>query len=373
MPTRDQEARQLLLKALQSTALSQLPCVFVMLGWLKDIVTNDKTSAPSIRARLFDASFRWVTRPQTQTHMRAFLSRSCECSLIENNKMQAWHDLGIQSHQEDIGDDAEPQWDLVSTLVMGLSAGFVTETVVGERFRLHKLRNRPNWPSNVAHLLPHGAEDTIRGLLSWLSLQPTPAASHHLYTVILCLVRTCEPSVLSFVVTSHTWLRHSISRLEAINHQLRVNDVTVTEDTSPSSTSSSMFNIATTLHQLLVIHMDQVQMCYAVMGHHEQLITGLRQCRDACNLSKPRSDIRGMDHMKMAFDRSMDLLDHMISYIPISLSSPSASTYPMFQPFIVKIHVPTMVKRVLQSDHCSAPGCRITFFDCGPLSYCSGC
>jgi hypothetical protein len=181
------ETYQLLLAALQDPKSSHLPCVFVVLGWLDQACSgNIITAKPApIRDRLLDAAFRWVTQPRTQLDMQSFVTLKCACNPMEEPHRLAAHTRGFESFQraaraaQGNGDmwHLEPHWHFICLLLAGFSSLLKNPRDAKDLNRPHSMLRRRKWPKSFVHILPHGSEDTLRGLLAWLAFNPGPKCS----------------------------------------------------------------------------------------------------------------------------------------------------------------------------------------------------
>jgi hypothetical protein len=155
------KAEILLLAALRLPSIAELPCVFNMLGWIEDIDWNSTNPSP-LRNRVCNACFRWASRPRTQQEGLLFVTRRCECDVIEADHTKMWHDRGIRMFQaaarkaeeKGLSYRLEAHWHFLSTLLQVLGDLTTDQHTYKQINRVYRLLRRRSWPNIVAHLLP---------------------------------------------------------------------------------------------------------------------------------------------------------------------------------------------------------------------------
>jgi hypothetical protein len=148
---------------------------------------------------------RWVTFPRTDADMDRINEMRCSCGTGVPN-LDMWHAHGEVAF---FRNDAQTAFGsaslfLLYTALMDLKGLHEQEEKNARAF--HKKRKHDSWPRRPQDVLPHGLEDTVRGLIAWFYLDlPTPVHVN-IYHGLLVLSDLFQLSVVPYVATSSLFL-----------------------------------------------------------------------------------------------------------------------------------------------------------------------
>jgi hypothetical protein len=208
-------ARKNLRSSLQGHRL--VPCVYRLIGWMytstemhRDDETWKELNAQTHRIldEVWFLAFAWVTRPKTPADFAAFLVLDCHCSA--RRRAEPDHATGEYAHKKSgFSMDIHPRWYLFSLFVRVFDVIQCQADDVDNQ-RMTHIRRRMLWPRTLHALLPHGATDTLRGLLQWFEHDLRPRDLCRVYLAYDALLTFCHPLVLPRMVTSERFLKLAI-------------------------------------------------------------------------------------------------------------------------------------------------------------------
>jgi hypothetical protein len=148
-------------------------------------------------------SMRWICAPRKRSERDALMRRSCRCPASVRS---------TPAHQSILPDHSWPCMAVISELLEAVEGAYTPalRRMQPHTLRLDRLTSHSPWPQSIGEILPHGAEDTIRGLFSWIDADFGKADA-------LCIVRGLDtilaftrPLTLPYVVTSRALLSRCI-------------------------------------------------------------------------------------------------------------------------------------------------------------------
>jgi hypothetical protein len=211
-------------KRLLVKALSHLPypetCPLVLLDWVLDL---KRTS--SFNWDVLNAFVVFISLPRTSTDLgHLFAGMHCRCDSGGPPSHAAAHRAGLVHFEHT--SHAFP----IHALLEAMTAQFFpVAEAVSRRMRdreplqyridgpinlLRFSRRRALWPVTLAEMLPHGAEDSFRGLTAWLPHVPhTIGAGIFRYVKVLLLLQ--REDILPYFTTSCTLRDVALDMLQA--------------------------------------------------------------------------------------------------------------------------------------------------------------
>jgi hypothetical protein len=371
-----------------------------MLGWIEDIDWNGTNPSP-LRDRVCNACFRWASRPRTQQEGLLFVTRRCECDVIEADHTKMWHDRGIRMFQaaarkaeeKGLSYRLEAHWHFLSTLLQVLGDLTTDQHTYKQINRVYRLLRRRSWPNTVAHLLPHGNENTMRGLLSWLSFCPDAEVVDQIHMILRCICLGSGSCVVSYVATSRTLLRHFITVFVEFREEMMHSSLSLKGEDSIAYHCCHLRDILESLFLQLIGYMNVVQGRTLLLDDQMDLFDATVRCWSACehlelkcsnnasiltSLGESKQRLRAIEvHICMlfpedhaGFHQDYNLVDWAKS---ADLTPLSVCMGYLQNPSCIYYHTLQTIKRLINREHCSAPGCRRMYANCGRLGFCSGC
>jgi hypothetical protein len=137
----------------------------------------------------------WVTLPRTQNGMRYLKDTPCRCPAAT---------CGEYSHTRHDGEGTAPVGCFLQDVWTNLSTSVAVRTKdqVQVRPRRDPFAGRKQWSLHIQHLLPHGPEDTMRGMLSWLHADLGPIETGNMIRMLHYVLVMTHAHTLPYVLAA---------------------------------------------------------------------------------------------------------------------------------------------------------------------------
>jgi hypothetical protein len=329
---------------------------------------------------LRDGIVRWICYPRTPSELHTLASSSCICSLT--GQRSAAHVLGQQVFQGDPYHRRPfvPLLECMFNIFTATLLPIYKSNAINVRF--DTIIARSVWPTSVECLLPHGPEDTIRGLLSWMAigLDDSRVLQLRMLSAINILFMITRPCTLPYMVTSEILLPHGI--IPAINKGCAIlEEGLILKKPQPHHERATklLHTCSGLLADLVDKACDEVQRTTFTEAHRTTLLMAcgrsMRALRDAVaylglqdsgTLRESREAflhtvwLLGCDHPSIQRLRlSPDMRSHLMA-IPYRLDSPW-------------VRMLQFLDCVTRDFRCGSPDCERTFFNPTHFRRCAGC
>jgi hypothetical protein len=176
-------------------------CSYDLLGWIMTIYNDGPSGSTGDDSPNFhiiqDLGIRWIVMPRTIDEIVCVLSARCGCTHEQTSTRI--HELGVATCSQSAYE--HPTHTLVNFFACALS-----RIKKSPELRPFDFGIRKDWPTTVEHILPYGAEHTLRGALSWLMAPISPRLTGGFLVLIEWIVAICAPAVLPLTVASTSLL-----------------------------------------------------------------------------------------------------------------------------------------------------------------------
>jgi hypothetical protein len=230
------------LRKLLESALRNPTCLWSIIAFAQAIVlapefVGDDLVARRARRAAYDGRsrcFAWITQPRSRAELEALADIECTCPAKERRSI--FH-LDVQTQfrtlQTENVFDQRPFFFLIEVFLYPMSL-FMRPPDSDEPPRgMKQLHRRVRWPCSTADMLPHGAEDTTRGLIYLLELDLNTGTRRGVMYALAMVMINFHPLVMPILVTSRTLITkgviaaiHSdIDRVTSAGRSIKPNDV----------------------------------------------------------------------------------------------------------------------------------------------------
>jgi hypothetical protein len=230
------------LRRLLKSALKHPECLWSMIAFAQpmvlapDFAGHDLVARRAQRAAYDSRSrcFAWITQPRSRAELEALADIECTCPAKERRSI--FH-LDVQKQfrtlQTDHFFEQRPFFFLIEVFLHPMSL-FMRPPDSKEPPRgMKQLHRRVRWPRSTADMLPHGAEDTTRGLIYLLELDLNTGARRGVMYALAMVMINFHPLVMPILVTSRTLITKGIiaaihSDIDCVTssgHSIKPNDV----------------------------------------------------------------------------------------------------------------------------------------------------
>jgi hypothetical protein len=186
-------------------------CIKYLQSWVGQEFVAERANPALNAAR--SAIMRWISHPDS-TSIFARMSR-CTCTCSTDERQRALHRAGdVAFEKADCTADAGGR---AALFVTGLFI-LMVKPETGTAFLLPSIRNlssRHTWPTSIEDIMPHGPDDTVRGLLAWykpdyrkgLSLIPELGP---MTQIVQMLMRYTHPMAIPSFAASGDLIRYGV-------------------------------------------------------------------------------------------------------------------------------------------------------------------
>jgi hypothetical protein len=234
MPTvsSQRQAVRNIVRALQGQS-TPTSCVYLLIGWIALVVDHGQPIAgpdtAKLANRMNNAMVEWITRFQSREDLERAFNMECRCTILECSEQT--HLRGESNYNKNArsptGDD-HPKLHLMALLFQPFESVIVTNDSYPPP--VLRFSHRKQWPLSIVAMLPHGPENTIRGVVQWFKLSLRSVQRVYIYMALNAISAFCYPLVMPYVATCRPFLDLGIT--QAIRDDLILLD---TPSSSPIS------------------------------------------------------------------------------------------------------------------------------------------
>jgi hypothetical protein len=230
------------LRKLLESALRNPTCLWSIIAFAQAIVlapefVGDDLVARRARRAAYDGRsrcFAWITQPRSRAELDALANMECTCLAAERRSI--FH-LDAQKQFRTLQNkhvfEQQPFSFLIEVFLWPMFLFMRPPDLEYVPHRMKQLHRRVGWPRSTADMLPHGAEDTTRGLIHLLELDLRTSAREKVMYALAMVMITFHPLVMPILVTSRTLITkgiiaaiHSdIDRVTSAGHSIKPADV----------------------------------------------------------------------------------------------------------------------------------------------------
>jgi hypothetical protein len=345
---------------------------------LQNMTDTERTAVDS----LLTASMFWITIPRTHEELRCLESMHCLCTNVE--KADVLHQRGLKflssssssSHATPFVCFFHHIGNAVASACYKDPRDLDQQSVDRGYLRiLHQQRS--TWPTWFEQVLPHGPEDTTRGLLMWTRSESAPFTSPVVIQALNPFLALTLPLTILYVFTSHTLIRDAVLpylnvMCKYIEHNINANK-TEPIDTNVDHTHSRVLELMSNIAQRWS---DDLQRRHWMTPHATHLLEMYDRILTACDLLHLQGrPLRSLIPKRSALLGTLllqdfpDLARHTAvnrtrKLLRLSHEPPSRTSW---ENMLWALSCVTVAHR------CVLPGCMRTTADVNALRLCGGC
>jgi hypothetical protein len=379
------------LRALSSESPSSFPvCVEVLTGWLVALASEDNTypllSAPQHNT-ILRAQYTWFSAPKKLNDMRSIAAETCHCTNVDETR-DRWHSLGRESYRQHLASEISPLftcrssfWYFIHVLLRVCTPRdlpTLTRRTIDYPYRMF---SRSRWPTSDADYLPHGGDDTTRGIISWLSINPDWPTTRQIYDAVINLLQGCGAYCIPYVTTSSTLIEHIVQGFQqslALYAGSQAGDAVMIKLWRGTCEKYFRLFAGSLLWITNTLSMTQAQ-CW-LAPHATKIFTMLLRGLDLCPTPVTWTEYDLADKLRPQLLCTLDTLFTLFPELQGGANLPPAiydqmKSFPDFtrydEPNKLLLYAFVTISQV----HCRAPGCRVmaTSLDRKRMRICGGC
>jgi hypothetical protein len=353
----------------------QLPCVVLILGHL-DFVnplvsadpdaaeeggTGDQPEFNLLRA----AIARWLTAPRTLPQLRKHLSSSCSCP-----QPGMGHLVGGRAVFDS---EYHHPFPILLEALLRIYWRSILAAVLKQpkNIRFDQHANRILWPTHLEQMLPHGPEDSMRGLLSWLRLDLGSHIARDIVHSVEVILRGSGALTLPSVITSDLLIPRGVITIIEYSCQIMDTNLQRVIRTMPAQdlALNALWGVSclwnTIVHRCDVVERKRLTR----EPYASQLLSIFDRCIRSIRASTANRERETVDFFSRQAWKILEDFPHLMN--------------PRLSPQVwAKRHENAglddyrMIEAILSSVSaklCASPECTRTFSDRWPLRWCAGC
>jgi hypothetical protein len=304
------------------------------------------------------AAVGWIAAPRPVQELARLWGSTCTCSV--DMRSGAVHQEGWRALS--VADRARPIPMILVALLRVVERALAQSPAVA----LHRISTRKMWPTQLDHILPYGAEGTIRGLLRWLEIQPKALLSVALLQAATGILEHTTPLTLPYFITSTNLMRCGVFPVLAEVRALSMDyhdSVTVL-----CHCANVMFSILDPC--------DTVQRAEMLANEDKiRLVVTFDQAIETLSKEVRKRGLRGRFDVETAFKRFTNIvciltIDRLPRLKRLSLFVFPKNGIPLPE---WSIWMP-LVNVLRLEERCNAPDCKLVLAgEKTPCQYCGGC
>jgi hypothetical protein len=316
----------------------------------------------------------WVTLPRTQNEMRYLKDTPCRCPAAT---------CGEYSHTRYDGEGIAPVGCFLQDVWTKLSTSVAVRTKdqVQVRPRRDPFAGRKQWPLRIQHLLPHGPEDTMRGMLSWLHADLGPIETGNMIRMLHYVLVMIHAHTLPYVLAARQTVPKRIIDLIRSGGSTRTEmtfERSIEEDADAIPKRTVVLNSAVQLLvDLAVTWSTQEQRRFFLAQHLAAILSLAEKAAKVVETSW----YPGLSAISDAATPLYELTVQLCIDFPGLQASLSPSNFSRRLRMALAKHDDQHWKRLLrcvvrlqQTDHCASPDCTNAMVaGHGPFKHCGGC
>jgi hypothetical protein len=180
-------------------------CAYLLLSWIcevpsvDDITREESPQSADVRRDryvedILNVIWKWVTRPRTEDELQAVIGLDCSCSDIEQRHL--CHKIA-ESGALRFGAKPCPGWLVVDIcLQIAVRADRKNPVLPKKSF------DRKSWPRIICDFLPHGDEETLKGVTQWLKCNPSTNDRTQVYDSLGSMIFLMSSLTIPHLLTS---------------------------------------------------------------------------------------------------------------------------------------------------------------------------
>jgi hypothetical protein len=355
---------------------SGFPCIYLLLGDLSlvrdDLLSVDFENAVGAEAlsTFWSSAFRWISFPHARAEHHYLIKLSCTCSSYQKP------DLELHARGEERLSKSGYKTPFVYFLKA--TSDFILDKFVqsmggkgwSQECVSFLTARRESWPTRLNQILPHGTEDTTRGLLTWLSVDLDIYSRTALLQLIDCFLHLTHPMTFP---SSHSFISSGVLRL--IGVACKMAEEENNSDRMQNDAVQMMYTATTLLCKIVRDCGNEAQRRELMQIQAPQLLEWYDQAIAACDRLPTRHGTKNTQNR----ERLIYLSSLLLQDFPQLATSPVVTHTPPLQYMRYEKLPSRSWSRLLyaldstqRSHRCSALACRRTLAD-GGLRWCGGC
>jgi hypothetical protein len=358
--------------------LDSIPCSVMLIGYLANYLhVLDPASTgrhpADLDKRILTRAFWFFTAPRSDTEMERLLHASCTCSALTTRDPK--HIMAQHVLEEEVR-SGRYRWpfQLVFLRIFTHIDAAAEHPNRGRGYAPHHIRigYMDVWPQTLGQILPHGPENTIRGLVNWLKVDIGHRNREAIVRMINHVSAYTSQKTLPHIITSRIFMSCGVVPLLAFGANPPQSDLEFAEN-AIFSTSSALWEIAihrcNTTHRRVLLESHAVEILRLSDQGIQRLSRMQKQIRRHENVDGGRyrviiwslnriagalvQDLFWWTKGKVAYKAlAIDPLPHLHSFWARTLNAIEYSS---------------------EGQCCGLPDCMQTFLDTDPFRLCSGC
>jgi hypothetical protein len=353
-----------------------LPCIIELVGHIRTSIgvfaareQQGKRTGPRLSDFLTTA-VSWVSAPRSSEEFQEIVQLSCTCSLAE--RRTSAHVAGQRAfvHSQHRRPAVMFAEQLLGTMLISLVHG------KKQGGGAQQIPRRKFWPTRLEQLLPHGPEDTTRGMTRWLRADWGGAHPEKFVQEMFLFFEASHPLSLPYFVTSHAFIPDGIKAL--MKHALDLAEKNRNNLTSSvvQQVTSMLATASRVTVDIFLIWMDDTlrRSMFTAVSATELMMASYQCYHTGCLLEDSSfADHTEITQTKQTFGILGALMLH--DHPAIRKAAPDY----IVEAFDYCWHITpwertlSLAKYLSSTNRCSAPDCMHSRSDAGPFKRCGGC
>jgi hypothetical protein len=252
---------------------------------LQNMTDTERTAVDS----LLTASMFWITVPRTHKELGCLESMHCLCTNVK--KADVIHQRGLKFFSSSSSSHATPFVCFFHHIGNAVASACykdprdLDQQSVDRGYLRILHQRRSTWPTRFEQVLPHGPEDTTRGLLMWMKSESAPFISPVVIQALNPFLALTLPLTILYVFTSHALITDAVlpiinAMCEYIENNISANK-TEPIDTNVDITLSRVLELMSNIAQRWS---DDLQRRHWMSPHTTHLLEMYDRILTACDL-----------------------------------------------------------------------------------------
>jgi hypothetical protein len=368
-------------------------CPYYVLGWQQRMHADEKLidhygfgwTRGSRRHldQVWILGFKWLSMPRTTAEIRTLVSLRCQCTPEDSS--DSVHQAGAQALAQDaaLGQPIVSQPFCVVAKFWLKPLKYLRLKYKSHRrvTKLYKIVDREDWPSSIQDVLPHGPDDTIRGLLQWFR------ADLDLNTIaIFCesvnrLLDLCAPYILPSLIACWPFCVRLVACMDSAISFRRSDEFLETENHAEACFYSLRAS-SRLLADIVLEYANRTQRDFFMKPRAENIRQKIISSMDLLDEFKTNIDFCSLFEHICDLEERLDVLCTAIWTVITPTSEIEAGKYPIYEgdnTSVIPFQYPpwySFIKCLIDLENCQRcqrPGCSQFLVHRHALRYCTGC
>jgi hypothetical protein len=320
-------------------------------------------------------TMRWISAPRTTIQLESIKNGICECSLPHDYYHHLYHQTGWQ--ESPFSYFWLNAWNTISSFDRELPTAQV---------RVDKFAKRRAWPKSMAHLLPHGPEDTIRGITNWFNIDLGPIEPRPMLQSLHFILRMTHSHTLPHVLTSRGFFDGPSGLFRLLSRPSNAFD---SPEKFGSDKAQMIYALGTSILTACVALLTDVAVTWSTAIQRRTFLTSQvsslvvyaeQAWVRAWISTKASPDFESLQQMRLEVNKFTTFATRLVSEFP---ESKTALMWPPFKAELDRLGAEEcspwmeLMQRLVclqQDDSCASPECRrVDVTSLRDLAYCGGC